>query len=193
MMRSSQRGGTIETFAELKRIDYEKILIALTANLFVPFKGENPKEFFSNKKNRYVYFNEMSKFLQSSPDEIFKDELEKFLTCLSLSKYLKENFLDAETGELFEEYSLLSLEKVLRNEISMADLQLLMQEVPRLLALPYAGVYKIRKLCIEIIDRHKKSIQDFIDTNEKLPLWKEILQWDYRLKMLKVFDNYNHK
>ena len=186
-------GGTIETFAELKRIDYEKILIALTANLFVPFKGENPKEFFSNKKNRYVYFNEMSKFLQSSPDEIFKDELEKFLTCLSLSKYLKENFLDAETGELFEEYSLLSLEKVLRNEISMADLQLLMQELPRLLALPYAGVYKIRKLCIEIIDRHKKRIQDFIDKAEKLKLWKEILQWDYRLKMLKVFDNYNHK
>ncbi len=165
----------------------------MTANLFVSFDGDNPKEFFSDNKNRYVYFNEMSKFLQSCPDVIFEGDLEKFLTCLSISKYLKENFLDEETGKLFEEYSLLSLEKVLSNEISTADLQLLMKEMPRLLTLSYPVVYKIRQSVIKIIEQHKKDIHEFIDTTEKLPLWKEILRWDYHIKMLKVFDNYNHK
>ncbi|MBR5914697.1 MAG: glycosyltransferase family 92 protein [Selenomonadaceae bacterium] len=183
----------LETFAEINRIDYNKIFKTLISNLFVPFERYNPKDFFDEKKNRYLYSSVVSQFIQDIPPMIFKDKLEKYLTCLSISTYLKKNFLGDEIGELFEEYSLLLIEKVLLNETSIADFQLLMQEMPRILALPYPVVYKIRRRCMEMIACYKESLQDSIDTTDKLPLWEEILRWDYHLKMLKVFDNYNHK
>ena len=179
----------LETFSELNRIDYKKIFTALTANLFVPFNRENPKEFFSDKKNRYVYFNEMSKFLQGASNAIFAGGLEKYLTCLSISKYLKENYLGDEIGELFEEYSLLSLEKVLHNEIAEADFQLLIKELPRILSLPYNIIEKIRREFLNGI----KNLRDTHRFTGNKTGWEIFVELDYLSSMLKVFDNYNHK
>lgn len=158
-------------------------------NFFVSFEKDNPKEFFSNAKNRYVYFNAMFTFLQNAPDEIFKNGLEIYLTCLATSTYLKEKFFGDEIGKLFEEYSLCVIEKVLRNEITLADVQLFMQEMPKILALPYPVVNKIRRQFIKKIDQQKNYVKDFIgNDNNKLPLWKLILRLDYQIKMLELFD-----
>ena len=63
----------------------------------------------------------------------------------------------------------------------------------KLLELPYSIVDKIRKICIDMIDEWKNTLRDTIKDEVSLQLWKEILYWDRRQKLLKAFENYNHK
>lgn len=187
----AQMGGGMDelsTFAELKQVDFDKLLAALSSNLLAGFDETDAKNFFDNPKNRFNYFKIFTKFFETAPKEFFKDKIETFLTCLSLSSFLKETFIDEELGSLLEQFSLYAIYRSFRAVFSVADLQLLIKELPRILAMPYPIVGEVRKICFEFIpmfmDMHRVYCQDS---------WKEFVELDYILNMLKVFDYYKHK
>ena len=71
--------------------------------------------------------------------------------------------------------------------ISAAELQLLIRELPRILALPYPVVEKIRVSCFKVLPQFMDSLRIY-----DAEAWKEFVNLDYLLNMLKVFDNYKH-
>ena len=81
----------------------------------------------------------------------------------------------------------------MRAGVSVGELKFLVREMPKLLALPYPVVDKIRKICMAMIVEWKDSLRDMIKDEVSLQLWKEILYWDSKLKLLQAFDNYVYK
>ncbi len=93
----------------------------------------------------------------------------------------------------FEILSLNAAIRTLQVDHSFTSLQFMMKELPKLLALPYPIITTIRKICMEMIELWKKTLRDSINEGQQLIRWKEILEWDYQLKLLKAFDDYTHK
>ena len=180
-------GDILETFAARNQINFDRILKAVTSNLLPAFEEEDTKNFLKNPGNRFSYFKVLVKFFDDAPAEFFKDKLETFLTCLAVSTYLKETFIDEELGVLLEEFSLNAVFNTLLVGISAAELQLLIRELPRILALPYPVVEKIRVSCFKVLPKFMDSLRIY-----DAEAWKEFVNLDYLLNMLKVFDNYKH-
>ena len=152
------------------------------------FVVDDTKSFFDNPKNRFDYFKMLTKFFENAPKEFFDDKAEAFLTCLSLSTFLKETFIDDELGSLFEEFSLYAVCKSFYGEFSIADLQLLIKELPKILTMPYPIVKEVREICHELIPQFMDMQRVYSQV-----AWKDFVELDYLLEMLKVFDHYNHK
>ena len=186
-------GDVIKTFAALNQIDYDRIFKALTYNLLPIDLGDNPKNFFAEDKNKLEFFRAVSDFYNTEPKEFFVGKIETFFTCWGVSNFLKGKYLDEDLGGNFEKISLHALYKSLCAGTSVGELKFLVREMYKLLELPYSIVDKIRKICIDMIDEWKNTLRDTIKDEVSLQLWKEILYWDRRLKLLKAFDNYTHK
>jgi len=76
--------------------------------------------------------------------------LEMALTCRAMSSYLREKFpANADDWKICEEASLAALLKSLNN-LTLPDAQLLIRELPKLLALPYPAVKNLRDAAEEI-------------------------------------------
>ena len=134
----------------------------------------------------------MIKFFDSAPNVVFVGRTETFLTCLALSTFLKETFLDEELGSLFEEFSLRGVLKSFDVEVSENAIQLLLNEMPKILVMPYPVVNEIRNVLIEMLVKVRRRMHDSIDNEDKLQLWKDILDLDYKIKTLRTFDNYHY-
>ena len=100
--------------------------------------------------------------------------------------------MDVDLARNFEKTSLNAIVRTLQAGTSLTDLQFLMKEIPKLLALPYAVVNTIRQICIEMISEWEIFLRNSIKSPEHLQRWKDILEWDNWLKVLKTFDNYRH-
>lgn len=191
----SQRGGVadiFQIFAEMKRVNYTKLLAALASNLLVGFNEHDAKKYFDNPVKRMEYFKALAKFFDTASKSFLEGKLETFLTCLELGNFLKGAFVDEESGRLFEKFSLCGILKSLYVTPSPTALLLLVKEMPKILSLPYPEVEKIRSILIEKLIEVRISMHNYIDHQSKLPAWADILDIDYKLKMLKVFDNYRH-
>lgn len=137
-----------------KKIDYPKMLNALTKNLS-PMIREN------------------------APADFFKGKIENFLTCLNLSLYLKENYLEGATS-LFEELSLNAIYRAIFSNLTIPDVMLIIEEMPKILRLSYPVVGKILDFAIEIIPQ--------VMINVRLQgHWQDFMNLDYKLDMLKSF------
>lgn len=155
--------------------------------------SDDMKNFLSSPKNQLEYFSAVKDFYRNAPADFFQGRLENFLTCCGVSNFLKGKFLDEDLGRNFEKISLSAVVKTLQSGTCLADLQFLMKEMPKLLELPYPVADTIRKICIEMIREWQQTLQRHITSGDRLPLWEEILRWEYHLKTLKTFENYNHK
>ena len=184
-------GDIIKTFSALNKINFDKIFKALTYNL-LPLDFGDDKNFFANIHNQLKYFRAVSEFYKTAPPEFFQGRLVEFFTCWGVSNFLKENYLDVDLARNFEKTSLNAIVRTLQAGTSLTDLQFLMKEIPKLLALPYAVVNTIRQICIEMISEWEIFLRNSIKSPEHLQRWKDILEWDNWLKVLKTFDNYRH-
>ena len=90
-------------------------------------------------------------------------DLEAALVCRAASNYLGL--------KLHEEASLAAILKSLEN-ITVADAQLLIRELPKLLRLPYPAVEDLRGVALQII----KQLKDFMRLNF---MWKDYVELDY--------------
>ena len=185
-------GDIIETFAAMKRINYDRLVEALSENLMMGFTDNDTKIILDSPKNRFEYFSTLINFFDTMPNLIFVGRTETFLTSLALSTFLKETFLDEELGNLFEEFSLKGVLKSFDVEVSENEIQLLLKEMPKILVMPYPVVHEIRNVLIEKLVEVREVMHAAIDSQSKLPMWKDILDLDYKIKMLRTFDNYHY-
>ncbi len=115
-----------------KPLDYEKLTSALIKNLSPVFVKNATADFFEGK-------------------------LETFLTCRALASYLKENVLDKKRGEILEAAALKALVAAIQTNLTVADAELLISELPNILKLNYPEVKEIFSISLEIISQIKKN------------------------------------
>ena len=113
--------------------------------------NESIRKFLTHQLNPLQAEQSMSFHLNQMPKEFFNGKVENFLTCLNLTSYLKGKILDDNCAYIFEEMSLIALYKSLFAEIQIADVELLLKEMPKILVMPYDVVEKIRTVLIEIL------------------------------------------
>ena len=150
------------TGGKIKSIDYPRLSNALVQNLFPTMIKTMPVNFFAGK-------------------------LETFLTCRALASHLREVMFDKTAGEFFEEASLNAIYRTLYTQVSLADVRLLLAELPKILPLDYPVVDDIRKACIQLIPQIQNAFRVY-DPNA----WREFVNLQYALNMLKTFDEYEH-
>ena len=75
--------------------------------------------------------------------------------------YLKENLLDETTGKFFEESALNAVYKTITSTVlTLADVFLLIAEMPNLLQLKYPVVKNIVEVCLNFIPQLKDLYRD---------------------------------
>ena len=151
----SQRGGGIETLFQSKEINYGRLFNTLAQNLMPTLVDWTSPNYFAGK-------------------------LENFLTCLNLTLYLKGKFLNDDGVEYFTRISLDAILKALYANGSLVDALLLLDEMPKILEMPYPAVEKIRGVMIQTIE---SIMMNYRMSNYWLG-WAEL---DHELKMLKNF------
>ena len=171
---SSERGG-LESLVDDNESRCKKIFKALTSNLLVAFNEDDPLEFFDNPARRYEYFNLLVKFMEIA-----------YLTCFAVSSYLKENFLDEYFGELFEEFSLNSLIRSLQVGVSINDVFLMLDAMPKILRLNCPAVKVVCALEIEAINSLTKNLMSTIKKDQDLRFWRLICRLQRSSELLKV-------
>ena len=129
------------------------------------------------------YFEELIKFYKSAPPGFFDEEFETFLICMKVSAYLKKGYLDELTGALFEEASLNALCQTFFTSISVVDLRLLIDELPRILTLPYKAVDSL------FVGTHSTFTQflQYFRTNGEMEKFEELT---YLMRMIQTLAAY---
>ena len=150
--------GDIEELFKQKRIDYFGLVRMLMKNLSPIAKG-------------------------TATEQFLEGNLDNFLTCLNLSLFLRETFFDENQAKRFEELSLNAIEMALFQEQGIANIKLLLDEMPKILTLPYAIVEIIRKSLLKIIP-------DIMISYRLNNIWSGFSKLEYQWKMLKTFNAY---
>ena len=150
----------LETGGSGKPVDYLRLMNALIQNLF-PATLKNP------------------------PPNFFAGKMETFLTCRKLAAFLRENLLDKDFGMALEEASLRAVQKTFTTNLTLADLRLLIDEMPELLTLEYPVVNEIRETLIQILPQ----VMNIFRVNNA---WREFRDLEIFMNMLKAFDFYEH-
>ena len=152
-----------------KEIDYDKLIGALFQNLNPIISGENLEQDF------------------------FEGKLETFLTCRALASYLKENILDETRGAFIEKATLKAIQATALTNLSVADAELLLNELPNILKLNYPEVKEILNISLAILERMKDEFNAQIDSFGKLKFWKDFNELDNLSRILESFKCYYDK
>ena len=131
----------------------ERLLGALMKNLLPTFMAETLQNFYLGK-------------------------METFLTCRAVASYLQTKLADSAQAKFFEEASLRAIVKSL-DKVMIGDFQLLIRELPKLLALPYPAVKDLRN---ELI----KCMPQIIDSLHMHFAWQEYVTMDHIHDLLKL-------
>ena len=112
--------------------------------------------------------------LENTPSDFYAGKMETFLTCRAMSAYFKENFADNKlmifSANVFEEASLTAILNSL-DQMTLSDAQLLIRDLPNILALPYPVVEELRA---ELIKRIPQIMYDLhLDG-----YWMEYVEFD---------------
>ena len=134
---------------KIKAVNYNRVYSALLKNLSPVFSKTVPKEFFAGK-------------------------LEDFLTCRKIAELLREIFLEENAGNFFEEAAITAVQKTLFTNLTLADIKLLLAEMPQILKLDYPVVQDIRKACIKLLPQIMNMYRTY-DHNA----WREFVHLKY--------------
>jgi len=151
----------------VKPLDYEKLTSALIKNLSPVFS-------------------------KNVTADVFEGKLETFLTCRALASYLKENVIDKKRGEILEAATLKAIIAAMHTNLTVADAELLISELPNILKLNYPEVKEILSGSLEILPQIKKTINSKIDSPEKFQFWRNFNEYDNIFRLLKAFECYKN-
>ena len=127
--------GKIDSLAESKKPDYEKIFDALTKNLL--------------RTN-------------SVSPEFFIGKAETFLTCRALAAHLRdEKIIDEETGNFLEETALKAVHKAMVTKVLISDFKLLLDELPLIISRPYPIIDEICESLINMISQFVNTLRGY--------------------------------
>lgn len=175
-------------------VDDEKLLATLAKTLLPDFNADNATAFFKVQENQLNYFRAISNYYITAPDEFFQNKLETFLTCLNVATYLKQNLLGETVGKLFEDATLNAICQTLCTEIEPVDANLLIRQLPEILAMPYKTVEVLISICAGMIEKMKAALQSSSDEEKisaiddgEMALWKKFVELDGLEKTLKAF------
>ena len=110
------------------------------------------------------------------PPEFFEGKLEIFLTCRALAGYLKRRYPKDNRGRFMEESALRCINRTHFTKMAFAEMMLMINSLPQILALPYPVVENIRQNCISFVrqimgDMHRNSRWEvFVDMGNYLDL-----------------------
>ena len=116
--------------------------------------------------------------IPSTPPEFFAGKMETFLTCRAVADYLKPRLADDALVKSFEEASI----KAVVNsfiEMSFADAQLLIRELPKILPLKYPAVKELRGMVLQMLPYMLEALH----LNR---MWKDYAELDYINELLKA-------
>lgn len=151
-----QAGGGIENLFQRKQPNYQRLLNAISMNLF-------------------------QSSILNTPPQFFAGNMENFLTCLSLSAHLRGKLIDETGAKFFEENSLNSIQKTLRTGgLTVADVMLLIGEMPKILKMNYPAVKNIHGTLLQIIPQMLEMLR-------LQNRWQEFNELEYKLEMFKNF------
>lgn len=139
---------------------------------------QKPDNSYTNEKLLSALAMNLSPNLSDTPLGFYAGKMETFLTCRAVTAYLKENHADNVVVKFFEMASLTSILKSL-DEMSLADAQLLIRELPNFLSWSNPATREIFK---EII-RRLPQIQEELRLKGYL---REFVGLDYLQDLLKV-------
>ena len=114
------------------------------------------------------------------------------MTCRALASYLKENVLDEKRGEILEAAAIKSVAVAIHTNLTSADAELFISELPNILKLNYPEVKNILKDSLEIISQVKATIQAQINFETKMLLWKDFKEYDNIFRILQAFECYKN-
>ena len=143
--------------------------------------GASLRQFNSQKMIEALTETLKSVFDIPQPSNIFAGKMETFLTCLASATWLKKNVIGEEYGEILEKAALNAIRMTLNTSISIGDCKILFNALPDILKFDYPVVDEIRKACLQIIPQ-------FMYFCRVQNLWKDFVEMDYLLKMLKSFE-----
>ena len=87
-----------------------------------------------------------------TPPNVFAGRLHEFLTCRAISRTLDGKVISNSAASFFEELSLqCMLRSMASGMLEVWQLQLLFQELPKLLQLKYPTVAEIKKVCVQLL------------------------------------------
>ena len=125
---------------------------------------------------------------QNVSPNFFEGRMENFLTCRVLIEQLRKKVLDEKTANFFEEITLNAVYKTLMTRIEMADIKLLLSELPNILQLDYPIVKNICNACVQIISQIMLEMRKNVPGHNPA-LWDEYFHLEVKLRWLKAFYN----
>lgn len=115
----------------------------------------------------------------TTPPQFYAGKMETFLTCRAVAAYLKTKLTDDKPAKFFEEASLNAVLKSMIN-LTFADAQLLLSELPNLLTLPYPAVNDLRGACLNIIPQ----MTEYLHLRGR---WVEFAELNYIQRLLQTW------
>ncbi len=161
------------------------ILKYRTARQLVTGGGIQPKPIDYLRLSNALIQNLFPATLVNSQPDFLAGKIETFLTCRKLATYLREKIFDRTFGNALEEAALRAVQKTLLTPLTLADVRLLLSEMPEILTLEYPVVQEIRQALIQLLPQ---IMVQFRLQNA----WQQFRELEYTLNMLKAFDNYEH-
>lgn len=122
----------------------------------------------------------LSPTLTNAPPEFYEGKMETFLTCRAVASYLKTKLTDEALIKIFEEASLKAILRSVSEGVTLADVRLLLSELPNLLSLPYPVITELREACLHTI----MQMMNIMRLNNR---WKDFVELDYLQRLLKNF------
>lgn len=123
--------------------------------------------------------------LMNTPREFLEGKVETFLTCRKLAAHFRERLMSREFASALEEASLRAIQKTFTTNLTLADVRLLIDEMPEILTLEYSVVKEIRETLIQILPQMMNA---FREKN----VWREFRELEIFLNTLKAFNFYEH-
>lgn len=134
-----------------------------------------PKNF-----EREEYFKALEEILLPAsrsdvPPEYFEGKMETFLTCRALASVMSRAFPKDNRGAFMEEAALRAINRTQFSRMSIAEIQMMLNALPPILALSYPIVDSIRKNCMSFV----RQIMGDLRRN---------LRWEALVEMSNYFD-----
>lgn len=116
-----------------------------------------------------------------TPD-FLKDKIEEFLICLTLSRKFNIKVADKE----FDNLALMLIVAAMNHTKNINDIFLLVAELPNIFSLPYPdAVNKFRENFIVVLEKWRDALQSVINIPALLPQWKNVIKFEYTIRLLK--------
>ena len=122
--------------------------------------------------------------MRNLTQNMFGGRLHEFLTCLAVSQDLKNIAMGEIETHFFEELALKCIHKALITEkVEIWQLQLLLDDMPKILSLKYEVVSEIKNVCLQLIPQ-------MMNVKRMQSEWLEYRRLDYIMDMLRLIEMY---